>query len=159
MIWGDLIHWEQEKAAYHPILQKAVDYLTEMDLSQAEVGTYPILGEDMYAMVQQAVTEPRAERKSECHRDFIDVQYLVEGKEELYYVARQASGNVIVLDQLAEKDCAFYDKVEDEQVLSLKPGMFAVFFPNDLHCPICCRDESETIKKVVIKIHKKLLGL
>lgn len=156
MIWGDLYCWQQDKNAFHPALQMAINYLTEIDYSQVEAGRYPIQGEEIYAIVQNATTAPRNERKSECHRDYVDVQFLIEGLEELYYVARQSPGNVPVLDQLAEKDRLLYDEVENEIELILKPGMFAVFFPNDLHRALCCREKTETIKKAVIKIHKDL---
>lgn len=159
MIWGDLRHWEQEKGAYHPALQRAVQYLLDTDLERAEVGTYSIEGDAMYAMVQRPKAVTRSERKSEHHRTYIDLQYLIEGEEELLVAARQSAGNVAVENRLLDRDFALYDKVEGESEFVLKPGMFAVFFPNDLHRPACCREGTAELKKVVIKIDKALLGL
>ncbi|NOU85353.1 YhcH/YjgK/YiaL family protein [Paenibacillus sp. LMG 31460] len=65
----------------------------------------------------------------------------------------------ICLKSLSSKvriDIAFYDfSIEEESVIYLKPGMFVVIFPTDVHRPCCCAAESTRIKKIVIKIHKK----
>jgi YhcH/YjgK/YiaL family protein len=159
MIWGDLEHWEEEKNAYHPALQKAIQYLLETDLDSIEVGTHPIQGDDMYAMVQAPATVIRAERKSEHHAKYIDVQYLIGGGEELQVVARQSNSNVSVENELESKDYELYDEVAGENEIYLTPGMFVIYFPNDLHRPICGREGGVELKKVVIKINKSLLGL
>lgn len=36
--------------------------------------------------------------------------------------------------------------------LTLKPGMFAIFLPGEAHCPKIALEESEVLRKVVVKI-------
>ncbi|WP_282940040.1 YhcH/YjgK/YiaL family protein [Paenibacillus sp. RC67] len=156
MILGDLSKWEEEQWAYAPILRKAIDYLRTSDLENADIGTYNLIGNDMYALVQQAHTVVPLERKSEHHAKFIDVQMVVAG-EEVHAVARQCELNVPVEDQLTDKDYALYDKVENEFELLLKPGTFVIYFPDDLHRPACSHAGGTLTKRVVIKINKELL--
>jgi biofilm protein TabA len=159
MIWGDLQHWEQEKHTYHPALQQAIQFLIDTDLDNADIGTYPIHGDDMYAMVQEPVTTIRTNRKSEHHAKYIDVQYLISGGEELLMVARHSTNNRRVKDELESRDYVLFDEVAGENEIYITPGMFVVFFPNDLHRPACGRESGVPLKKVVIKINKSLLGL
>ncbi|MFE5319302.1 YhcH/YjgK/YiaL family protein [Paenibacillus sp. NPDC056579] len=156
MILGDLSKWEQEQWAYAPILRKAIDYLCDNDLDNTDIGTYSLLGDDMYAMVQQADTVVPQERKSEHHAQYIDVQSVVTG-EEIHVIARHSERNVPVDDQLADKDYALFDTVDNEFELLLKPGMFVIYFPDDLHRPACSRTGGTVTKRVVIKINKDLL--
>ena len=48
------------------------------------------------------------------------------------------------------KDICFFDKESD--FITLKKGMFAIFFPTDLHMPGINFDVNNQIKKVVIKV-------
>jgi len=52
---------------------------------------------------------------------------------------------------------AFFDEVQNEFEIALKPGMFVIFFPDDLHRPVISRNGGDFLKKVVIKINKELL--
>lgn len=158
MIWGDLKHWEQEKNAFHPALQQAVEWLRTNDLEALEVGRYDIQGDEMFALVQAPETAVRSERLSEHHAIYLDVQHLIQG-DELQVVGRQDARNVPVENRLEEKDYALFKEVHDENEIYLKPGMFVVYFPNDLHRPNCSPTGGTVLKKVVIKIHKALLGL
>jgi biofilm protein TabA len=159
MIWGDLQHWDQEKGAFHPVLQQAVEWLRSNDLEALEVGTYEIEGQNMFAMVQAPSTVVRSERKSEHHAQYLDVQYLIGGGEELQVVGRQSGSNVAVENRLDDRDYALFTEVQNENEIYLQPGMFVVYFPNDLHRPNCSRTGDTHLKKVVIKINKELMGL
>ncbi|MCX0221867.1 YhcH/YjgK/YiaL family protein, partial [Escherichia coli] len=45
----------------------------------------------------------------------------------------------------------------DEQMITLKPGMFAIFMPGEPHKPGCAVETPAEIKKVVIKVRASLL--
>lgn len=156
MIIGDLNRWEREKAAFAPVFHRVADYLKAHDWERVEPGKYELDGERLFALVQELETVATAERKSERHERYIDFQHLVRG-EELIVAARSSSANRITEDKLEEHDYALLDHVEHEMELVLQPGMFAVFFPDDLHRPVCSRSGGTKIKKVVVKIDKKLL--
>jgi biofilm protein TabA len=156
VIIGDLSKWKQEQWAFAVILRKAIDHLESTDFMHKAIGRYDLLGDDMYVMVQKVTTVPPKERKAENHRQYIDVQMVVTG-EELHVVARQSERNQPVENEITNKDYALYQEVENEFELNLKPGMFVVYFPDDVHRPACSRSGGMETKRVVIKINKALL--
>jgi biofilm protein TabA len=157
MIFGDLMNWEKERDSFSPVLQKAIEYIRSTDLVQLDSGTYEIDGEDLFAVVQDVSTVVKSERRAECHSKYMDIQYLISGDEEIIGFARESSQNVIVENQLETKDYALYEEIKGEMDLVLYPGMFAVFFPSDLHRPGCSRNGGTHIKKVVVKVNRDLL--
>jgi biofilm protein TabA len=58
---------------------------------------------------------------------------------------------------LADKDCAFYKNVKDEMDLVLTLGVYAVFFPEEVHRPNCQYGASGKLHKVVVKVAAELL--
>jgi YhcH/YjgK/YiaL family protein len=100
-------------------------------------------------------TVPANEMRAESHFKFVDIQFLLQG-EETIGVARGAAQHQVVEDRAENHDIVFYQETNNESLIRLVPGMFAVFFPQDLHRP-CCHTYSESfIRKAVIKIHLSL---
>jgi biofilm protein TabA len=149
MIFGSVNDFEQEYFA--PLMNKAVKHLKETDWSQFEAGSYEIDGDNMFASVQELTTVDREEKDAESHAQYIDVQYLISG-EEAIYVARPSNEHVISEHKLDSEDVILYSEVQNESKLNLSAGMFAIFFPNDIHTPGCINNEKMDIKKVVIKV-------
>lgn len=158
MIHGDLTTTiGQENTVLHPVLQRALHHLYKMDLAGAAPGKYELDGEDMFVLIQQFDTAPKSVKKLEAHLQYIDIQYLISGEEEQIGYARLADWHVIAQDELASSDYALYEDTEDEIDLLLKPGMYAIFFPADLHRPGVCKLQPASIKKAVVKIRAALL--
>ncbi len=101
-------------------------------------------------------TKPAAENRPEVHRKYIDVQFLCSGRERIGVVA-DTGENEVAADMLAERDMLFYRDVDNETVLEMRPGNFAVFFPSDVHRTACQTDKPEAIRKVVMKVAVSLL--
>jgi YhcH/YjgK/YiaL family protein len=53
---------------------------------------------------------------------------------------------------LDQKDALFFKTMKDEIDLILTPGMYAVFFPTDVHRPGCIHRTAALVRKVVVKI-------
>lgn len=158
MIVGDLAAWSKEEQAYSAALAKGMAFLKEHDLTALEPGRYEIDGDRMFALVSEAATEPKADRKPEAHNRMLDIQYLAAGEGEIIGVSRRTPELVPSEDYLDTRDIAFYGEVKDETDVLLRPGMFAVFFPDDVHRPLCAvGGQGSTVKKVVVKIDKSLL--
>jgi biofilm protein TabA len=156
MIISDLIHWEQEKGWFSPAIKQALEWVKKEINQDTPVGKYPIIGDQMFVLVQHLTTEPKEDRVSEVHRDYIDIQLLLSG-DELIRIARDMGNNEVWADELENRDRLVYKQVENESDLVLSPGMFAVFFPSDIHRPCCSIGESKQIRKAVVKIHLSLL--
>ncbi len=120
-----------------------------------EDGKYHLSNDQIFAIVATTETEPFEKRRSEIHKKYVDVQILLEGKECLGYA------NTLDLDSQAltelENDVMFFDQVENENFVHLTAGDFAVFYPDQLHRPLCASGQPGKVKKVIIKIPKDLL--
>src|SRR5690606_3382510 len=98
------------------------------------LGRTEINGDQMYVNVMEFDAKSPEDHLAEKHESYIDLQYLIEGEETIGYSSlRDDSKAVQAYD--SEQDYALYTPVADEILLNLKPGMFAVFFPNDIHRP------------------------
>lgn len=107
----------------------------------------------MFLVIQELDTVLKTERRAERHARYIDVHYLIRGEEEQIGVGRAAPLQIIVEDELESADYALYDTIQGEVDVLLAPGMYAVFFPADVHRPGCSFAGGSAIKKAVVKIH------
>lgn len=158
MIVGNLDSWKKEAHVYSKALAKGMAFIEEKRPEELEVGRYEIDGEKLFAMVSISETEPKQDRKPEAHDRYIDIQYLVSGAGEVIGVSRRSADSVPSEDYLGSRDIAFFTDVKDETDVLLRPGMFAVFFPDDIHRPLCAVGEKgDAVKKVVVKIALDIL--
>jgi YhcH/YjgK/YiaL family protein len=66
----------------HPLFGKAFDALAELVAGDVTDGRHDVAGDDAYIMVSTYETNPvNEERRFETHRDYIDIQLLLEGRE------------------------------------------------------------------------------
>ncbi|MBO9607255.1 MAG: YhcH/YjgK/YiaL family protein [Paenibacillaceae bacterium] len=157
MIFGDIRNYDKEKNTYPDAVRRGLEYIRATDWSKVEPGRYEVEGDKMYAMLQVAETKP-APPKAESHLTYTDIQFLLEGEESMGFARWDES--IVVTDDLIEKgDAYLYEQVEGEFKLLLKPGMFTVFYPSDVHRPNGAVNEPAKIRKVVVKIHRDLLGI
>ncbi len=129
-------------------LKKGFEYLKNTDLQSLKTGKYPIDGNNAFALVSEYQTKNHQDCRPEAHRTYADIQYIVSGKEVVGFVTMK---NQPVTDEYnPEKDILFLSG--ETAPLILEPGMFAVFFPQDIHRPCMMIDGPEKVKKVVIKV-------
>ena len=55
-------------------------------------------------------------------------------------------------DWLADKDIAFLPEGEQEKTIVLNEGDFVVFYPGEVHKPLCAVGKPATVRKVVVKM-------
>ena len=128
---------------------KAVAFLQRKDLMRLPNGRYELDGENAYAMVQEANLRVWGSGKPELHHKYFDIQLPLSG-EETIGVGRFDPKTPGDFD--AEKDVGFYD-VEVEP-MTLRPGEFAILYPETCaHLP-CCSETGGVIRKIVIKVRK-----
>lgn len=170
MIYGTLAHWSAQKRWFPQSFERALAFAFRPDLAALEDGTYEIEGRDIFAMLQQPMTEPESARKFELHREYIDIQLLLSGSEKHLY----APGLPDILpgippdvledrpevleDRLDESDYAFYAAPAQPNTVFLRPGDFVIYLPGEMHCPNCAPDplQPEKIRKVVFKVRQGL---
>jgi biofilm protein TabA len=130
-------------------IKRALEYLADTDFTALEDGKHAIEGNAIYALLLSYDTEPESARSFEAHRKYIDVQYLLSGREIIHWAP---------LDELTakgeysdEKDIVFLSGDSRAQ-LHLVPGTFALFLPEDAHKPNCAWDGPGPARKVVVKV-------
>lgn len=158
MIIGHSKHWGTERAFAPPVLQQTMDRLLNMDVSHLEQGTYPIQGEDIYVNVMEPVTKWKQDQPAEKHERFIDIHYLLQGREMIGWRIYD-SGLIASKPYDSEGDYALYDDLPGETEIHLTTGMYAVMFPEDVHRPLLAEEYPEPIRKAVVKIRADLFAL
>lgn len=132
-----------------PRIAAGFEYLAALDPTTS-VGRHFIEGEDLFAMVQEYDTAPATEKRFESHLRYIDIQYLVSGRERMLYAPADTLD--VQTPYNDEKDVAFYQDPQASSSLLVAPGQFAIFFPTDGHKPGCMAGGREPVRKVVIKL-------
>ena len=133
-------------------LRTALQYIAETDFTKVENGEYRLDGDKVFARVNRYVTEARECKKPESHNAYIDVQYLGEGTEKIYYAAKSDAHKVIE-DYAADRDLLFYADAKEKDSVTMGDGVFAIFFPWELHRPGCDAVRGRcAVQKIVVKV-------
>lgn len=130
-------------------LDLALDYLQKADLTGMAAGKYEICGEKVFVLIQEPDTRPRECARWESHRNYIDIQYLIEGAETIGF--QQAAAMRTEEPYSAEKDIAFYRDNGKGFFVPLAPESFVICFPQDAHMPLVGAGEPCRIRKAVVK--------
>ena len=130
-------------------LRLGLEYLKNVS-SDVELGVHE-LSSRMKAIVSEYTTKEENANGYEAHREWIDIQYLLEGSEKICCLPLEYLKETKAYD--ASMDAAFYEEtgVAGQEML-VGYGYFAVFFPQDGHKPGLCAGECEAVKKVVVKV-------
>jgi biofilm protein TabA len=143
----DSLHNFRHFIKIRPAFEKAFEYLAQKNLAEIPDGRYEIDGRNVFAIVSHSQGKGVEKAKLEAHRKYIDIQFVVEGKE-LIGIGRADECKHILTQYDPEKDIIFYaDK--PAKYIKLKPGEFVIFFPNAAHAPLA---EKGIVHKVVIKV-------
>ena len=134
----------------HPLFKEVFDYVKSHDLLHTECGRIELRGDELFINNANPTLIPAEKQVLELHRDYIDIQILLEGKERMGWKA---------IDDLQEevqpydkqKDCALYSDRPTTYV-DLVPGEFVIFFPEDPHAPIIGEGK---VRKLIAKVKVK----
>ena len=133
-----------------PDIYEGLKFLQQVNPDIA-VGTYQ-LTPNVKAIVSEYTTKEENENGYEAHRQNIDIQYLLKGKEKIACLPVEELSETKPYSE--ETDAAFYNAVSDHSpsTLDLRPAYYAIFYPQDGHMPCLSVNEPEKVKKVVIKV-------
>lgn len=130
-------------------MARAFEFLKETDLADLSPGKHLINGDKLYISVQDTITKPIVEGFWEAHRKYIDIHYVIEGKERMGYAH---TGELKAGPYDEEKDFMRLEGEDAGMFFTVVPGTFVVMMPQDAHMPGICVDIPERLKKVVIKL-------
>lgn len=128
----------------------AYEFLKREDLSELPVGSISLDGSEVIANIQHYNTLDAETLKFETHDKFIDIQFVISGKEMFGFVSRE--GLMVATSYDEQNDICFYEEPNESSRILLLPGDYVVVAPEDAHKPRCRADETTAVKKVVIKV-------
>jgi biofilm protein TabA len=140
----------------HPAFARAFTYLRDANWAllmpaiqamERHTTRQPIDGDRMYVSLDCVQGGGREGARLEAHRRYIDIQFTIDGHEEIGWkpLGDCALASIAYDDA---KDVMFFSD-RPESWLSLPAGHFAIFFPDDAHAPLAGRGP---LKKAIVKI-------
>lgn len=135
-------------ADLNPSIVRALKYLRDTDFSKLSPGKHKITGDEIFSIIHHYKTKDLGDCRLEAHRKYIDIHYMAEGSELIGYSLFSDQEPATEYDE--ENDFILY--CGDKNYLTLEEGMFALFYPSDLHMPGIMIDEPQEVKKIVVKV-------
>ncbi|KAA6328486.1 Toxin-antitoxin biofilm protein TabA [termite gut metagenome] len=137
----------EKYVSLNPLFAEAIKFVKTHDLNLLEPGKIELKGKDLIVSIAKTTPKTNGEAKLETHNEYIDIQIPLSGVEIMGYTAKKdcLPANA---PYNKEKDITFFDGLADSYI-AVKPGMFAVFFPQDGHAPGI---SSVEVKKVIIRV-------
>ena len=136
--------------ALNSLFADVVEFLKTHDLQTMEVGSYPVKDNDV--TLKLSLTKQRTKESAflETHIDMIDIQIPITCAETFGY---SPLCDLPAFEYNAEKDITIYGDTKPQTYVTVTPGQFVIFFPQDGHAP--CIIEKEEIKKAIFKVKVK----
>lgn len=153
MIFDDLDNFENYIIFEEKTAEKINAFLKTLN-EKTELGKHVIDGENIFANI--ASYDTRQEGEFEAHREYVDIQLLLVGDEDIYFDS--AVGAEVTKEYTP--DCEFFKFTPATAgKCNLHVGNFAVFMPYELHMPNMQSAAGQCANiKVVVKVHKSLLA-
>jgi YhcH/YjgK/YiaL family protein len=134
-------------ASLHRLFPRAFEFIRNTDLLALPVGRHPIVGEDLFVIVEQLPGRERSAAQLECHRRYIDIQLVLEGVDEMGWKPL-VDCHQPVSEYSDERDIQFFHDTPATWI-AVPPGTFCIFFPEDTHAPLV---STGNIRKLIFKI-------
>jgi len=147
MIWDRLSSIATYKGLW-PALDTAIDYILREDLNAIPLQKLQIAPGLVTAVRQEYNSKPIAECKWEAHRLWADIQIVLSGQERFGYAPIETMTQKLPYNP--EKDVEIFSGEGD--LLTLKPGLFGVMLPQDVHLPMAEVSAPEPVVKIVFKV-------
>lgn len=152
MVYNDISKLKEQKKINPKYLNAVIEFMKDIQKNpQIDDGRYSILGVDVYANIESYQTKAIEHTRYESHRKFIDIQYMIHGKEQI--AVTDVSELSIEEPYNENKDIAFYKDSLAGRKYTIMDGEFLVILPEEAHRPcIAVSEACMFVKKMVIKI-------
>ena len=118
----------------HPLFKTLFDYVKTHNLLEAPLGRIELDGDNLFINNTNPTCIPPEDQVLEMHRDYIDVQILLEGEETVGWKALEDIEH-LTKEYEKEGDCALSDDTPT-CYLQIHPGQVYILYPEDPHAPI-----------------------
>ena len=131
-------------------VNEALEYLEGLNVTGADAGKKVIVNDNFFYSVHSYETKSADECKLESHREYIDIQLMIDGEESMEVV--DTSKLTIKENYDEKKDVMFWNIPRRMAKITLRAGDYIVLYPENAH------RGAATIKKIthVLKIVGKV---
>ncbi|MBS1205338.1 MAG: hypothetical protein H6R25_2237 [Proteobacteria bacterium] len=109
---------------------------------------------EWFCNIGLANTQPQAQRHTEYHQLWADIQVVLDGEERInagaLYLAQES-------DEQRKPDLYITTTATLPVSVTLRAGDFAVFLPGEPHQALCAVNEPMIVRKAVFKVPRALL--
>jgi YhcH/YjgK/YiaL family protein len=137
--WKDI----KKYAPLLPGIEEAFDAVNALESYEAK--TYPLSNDNRFFVATGTTKAPDV---AEAHRKYMDIQYIVKGKEVMGWADLNACTPTVEFNE--EKDIGMY--TGDFEFVTVNEGICYVAFPEDAHMPGRHLDVPNDFVKVVVKL-------
>ncbi len=150
MIVSDLNHVNHQ-VVRTPGLEKALTFLRTGNIHGLPDGRIEIDDVRVFALVQRYETMTVDTPKFECHRKYIDVQFIVSGDEVIGWAPME---RMTVTDAYDPNQDICFGRVASGNwtPVYLQAGEVAILWPEDAHAPKLTRGAPSPVMKIVVKV-------
>lgn len=133
------------------IWESILDFVAGLNENSSN-GEYLIRGKDIFARVMSYQTKSREEIAFEAHKEYIDIQTVLDGAEGIVWLPVRSL--TVRQSYDAANDVEFYEAPPIIPLrVDLSKGKFAALFPSDAHAAQLHVDGMPSrLKKVVVKV-------
>lgn len=115
-------------------------------------------GDNIFVLATEYDTKQISPQYLEKHERYIDVMFMVEGSERVYYKPFSDAAKV-VSPYDSQRECALAELDDDAAALSLEKGKFVVFMPQDGHLAAQPDKASAHVRKLIAKVAVGTCGI
>ena len=130
-------------------IETAVKFITSLNHDKLKCGRYDV-DDDFFYLVQEYETKMPCDCKFEAHKKYVDIQYIVKGKECMEITA--SAFLKCEEPYNAQKDIVFFKEPKMAKRTFVTAGMYEIFFPKDAHKPGIAHGTPEKVLKIVGKV-------
>lgn len=128
---------------------EAISYLSKLREVDLSLGRHEV-NDNFYYNVQEYETKVNPSKHFESHCQYVDVQVLISGEENLQIVDINRLSLEAPYDEA--KDRILYNATADAASIVLRPGSFVVLYPKDAHRTIALSWKPCKVRKIVGKV-------
>ena len=131
----------------HPLFKTVFDYVKSHDLLNEPCGRIELDGDRLFINNVNPECVAAEQQVLEVHHQYIDIHILLEGEETIgWKPIADCTNETKAYDEQA--DCALFAEPGSTYV-TLHPGQFAIFWPEDAHAPIIGEG---SVRKLIVKV-------
>lgn len=142
----DTIENLEKYVGMNPLFADVVKFIKENDLLALEEGKHYIKDKDLFVNITTAKGKTKEEAVMETHKNMLDIQIPLDADETYGYIPLEEMPEA---EYNAEKDVTKYPGLMGTSYVTCRPGMMAIFFPQDGHAPCIA---TQPVKKAIFKV-------